>query len=141
MGIITPENKLKITGRVKELYKLENGKWVAPGIFLGNVKANRLAVGVWGRMNGCGLYACNPLHPLLPVTYNNRLCVQGQSEFFNKVPLELSNYCAAEAVCNPPLGACAVRDLRLEMATRRTSGLVTLANQSLVGAIWPLYRD
>jgi long-chain acyl-CoA synthetase len=30
MGIVTKEDKLRITGRVKELYKLENGKWVAP---------------------------------------------------------------------------------------------------------------
>ena len=62
------------------------------------------------------------------------LCAQGESGISNKVPLELSNYCAAEAVCGPPLGACAVRDPRLEVATRRMRWLVTLANQvGLVG--------
>ena len=64
------------------------------------------------------------------------LCAQGKSGISNKVPLELSNYCAAEAVCGPPLGACAVRDPRLEVATRRMRWLVTLANQvGLVGAV------
>ena len=64
------------------------------------------------------------------------LCAQGKTGISNKVPLELSNYCAAEAVCGPPLGACAVRDPRLEVATRRMRWLVTLANQvGLVGTV------
>ena len=64
------------------------------------------------------------------------LCAQGKSGISNKVPLELSNYCEAEAVCGPPLGACAARNPRMEAATRRMRWLITLANQvGLVGTI------
>ena len=59
------------------------------------------------------------------------LCAQGKSGISNKVPLELSNYCASEAALGSPLGACAARDPRLRMRW-----LVTLANHvGLVGTV------
>ena len=64
------------------------------------------------------------------------LCAQGNSGNFNKVPVELSKYYAAEADCGPPLGPCAVRDPRLEAAARRMHWPDTLAHQvGFVGTI------
>ena len=46
------------------------------------------------------------------------LFLKEKSGISNKVLLELSNYCDADAVCGPPLGVCAVRDSHMEVATR-----------------------
>ena len=53
-----------------------------------------------------------------------------------KHPLQLAHYCASEVITGPPLGACSLRDPRLEMHCRRLRWLCVLANQdSLVGTV------
>ena len=53
-----------------------------------------------------------------------------------KTPLSLSRYAASEVVHGPPLGACAVRDARLEVLTRRLKWLALVANlPGLVGTV------
>jgi len=54
----------------------------------------------------------------------------------NKAPLGLSNYGAIEVISGLPLGACAVRDPRLEVLSRQLRWVVTLANSpGLVGSL------
>ena len=53
-----------------------------------------------------------------------------------KAPLFLSRSAASEVVHGPPLGACAVRDARLEVLTRRLKWLALVANlPGLVGTV------
>ena len=53
-----------------------------------------------------------------------------------KHPLKLSHYAASEITSGLPLGACAFRDPRLEMLTRRIRWLRILSNaQGLVGTV------
>ena len=64
------------------------------------------------------------------------LCLQGRMIVPKKLPLALSRYGAIEMVTGLPLGACAVRDARQEVTTRRLKWLVNLANQpGLVGTV------
>ena len=84
-----------------------------------------------------GLYGCE----IRNVTHNQLrpLCVQGKALVARKAPLELANFCAAEAVCGPPLGACAARDPRLEVAARRMRWLNMISNQ--VGLVGTVHRQ
>ena len=57
----------------------------------------------------------------------------------HKAPLDLNKFWATEAVCRPPLGACAARDQHLEVAARPMGWLHTLANQA--GLVVMLHRQ
>ena len=74
-----------------------------------------------------GLYGCETREACQEQLRPSR--TQGKSKINNKVPLELSSYYAAEAVCVLPFDSCAVRDPRLEVAIRRTRWFITLANK------------
>ena len=64
------------------------------------------------------------------------LCMQGRQVVPTKAHLCLSHFGAIEIVGGPPLGACAVRDPRMEVLARRLRWLLILANQSgLVGTV------
>ena len=65
--------------------------------------------------------------------------VQGEALVARKAPLDLANFCATEAVCGPPLGACAACDPHLEVAAWRMRWLRTLANQ--VGIVGTVHRQ
>jgi len=83
------------------------------------------------------LYGCElrryPLSQLTP------LLRQGRQVVAHKAPLSLSVFGAIEVITGLPLGACAVRDPRLEALSRQLKWVVTLAN--LPGLIGTLHRE
>ena len=81
-------------------------------------------------LHGCEIREVSHAHFCTHAQFRHS-CAQGKSGISNKVPLELSNYCASDAALGSPLGACAARDPRLRMRW-----LVTLANHvGLVGTV------
>ena len=81
-----------------------------------------------------GLYGCEIRHVAPALT--QPLVQQAKSMIRHKHPLKLSHYAASEVTSGLPLGACAFRDPRLEMLTRRVRWLRVLSNaQGLVGTV------
>ena len=78
------------------------------------------------------LYGCELRH--LTTAHVMPVWAQGKTTLPRLQPLCLSHFAAAEVLSGPPLGACAVRDPRLEMLVRRLRWLQHVGNHSgLVG--------